>query len=66
MIKKVVRKFRSFEEEEESDHTYWSDKTPEERLEVLQKMREQVSILKPGYGKTGTRLQRVYRIVKQE
>jgi hypothetical protein len=29
-------------------------------------MREQVNILKPGYGKAGTRLQRVYRIVKQK
>lgn len=66
MIKKVVRKFSSFEEEEESDHTYWSGKTPQERLEVLQKMREQVNVLKPEYGKAGTRLQRVYRIIKQE
>jgi hypothetical protein len=62
MIEKVVRKFTSFEEEE-SDHTYWAGKTPQERLEVLQKMREQVNILKPDYGKAGTRLQRVYRIV---
>jgi hypothetical protein len=41
MIKRVVKKFTSFEEEEESDHAYWSDKTLEERLEVLQKMGEQ-------------------------
>jgi hypothetical protein len=65
MIEKVVKKFASFKEEE-SDHVYWSDKTPQERLEVLQRMREQVNILKPGYGKAGTRLQRVYRIVKQK
>jgi hypothetical protein len=65
MIKKTVKKFSTFQDQEESDHAYWATKTPGQRLAALQQMRERVIALYVAPAKPGERLQRVCRIVKQ-
>ena len=71
-MEKVVRKFKSFDEAEEADIEEWLNKTPAEKLSVLQDLREEAMTLFPQHFKhlrdnneSGKRLQRVYRVVKQ-
>ncbi len=59
---KAVRKV-SFEEAELSDIEYWKSKTPEEKLDTLQYLRELYYTLK---NESRKGFQRVYRIIKQE
>lgn len=61
--KNEIRVFTSFEESDDADRTYWHSKTPAERLEALELMRQSSY----GYEHTTTRrLQRVLEIVKEE
>lgn len=48
-------------EEQGNDQEYWASKTPAERLEALEIMRQ----IMYGYDPTTTRLQRVFTISKQ-
>ena len=48
----------SFEEADEADKTYWHSKTPQERLEALELMRQ----INYGYNPTTERLQRVLEV----
>lgn len=59
---KAVRKV-SFEEAELSDIEYWKSKTPEEKLDALQYLRELYYTLK---NESRKGFQRVYHIIKQE
>lgn len=54
-------KIISFREAEKADKEYWKTKTPEERLDILQYLREEYYIFKNENRKG---LQRVYRIIK--
>lgn len=59
--KKKVKVFTSFEESDLEDKKYWLDKSPSERLESLELMRQSAY----GYKNPSTRrLQRVFEIVK--
>lgn len=53
----------SFSEAEKEDIEYWKSKTPEEKLEALQNLREIYYKLK---NESRKGFQRVYRIIKQE
>ena len=50
----------SFEEADEADKAYWHSKTPQERLEALELMRQ----INYGYNPTTERLQRVLEIAE--
>ncbi len=50
----------SFEEADEADKAYWHSKTPQERLEALELMRQ----INYGYDPTTERLQRVLEIAE--
>ncbi len=50
----------SFEEADEADKAYWHSKTPQERMEALELMRQ----INYGYDPTTERLQRVLEIAE--
>ena len=50
----------SFEEADEADKAYWHSKSPQERMEALELMRQ----INYGYDPTTERLQRVLEIVE--
>jgi hypothetical protein len=59
--KTQIRVFSSFEESDEADRNYWLSKSPAERLEALELMRQSAY----GYDDSTTRrLQRVLEIVR--
>jgi len=58
-----IKKFTSFKEAEEEELKYYLNFTPEERLEIMQFLREAYFKLK-GYGKGREGLRRVFKIVK--
>jgi hypothetical protein len=60
-MKKIVHIARSFEEAEDWDIRQELSMTPEERLDTLQRLREEYYTFK---NENRKRLQRVYRIVK--
>ena len=60
-MEKLIKK-TSFEESDKADIEYWKQKSPEEKLDVLQYLREEYYILK---NESRKGLQRVYRIIKQ-
>jgi hypothetical protein len=62
-MEKVVNIARSFEEAEEWDRQQYETMTPEERLDILQVLREQYYIFK---NESRKGFQRVYRIIEQE
>ena len=62
-MERIVHIARSFEEAEQWDMQQYMAMTPEERLDLLQQLREQYYIFK---NENRKRLQRVYRIVKQK
>lgn len=61
-MKNKVKKL-SFKEYERSDLKYWRTKTPEEKLDALQHLRELYYDLKNENRKG---FQRVYRVIKQK
>jgi hypothetical protein len=61
-MEKVVKKFRSFTEQEKEDERYWKSISGNKKLEILEHIRANFWVLK---GETPGRLQRVYRIIKQ-
>ncbi len=52
--------FSSFEEAEAADRAYWHSRTPEERLQALELMRQSAY----GYDQANARLQRVLEITQ--
>ncbi len=63
MDKTQIRVFSSFAESDEVDREYWQSKSPAERLEALELMRQSAY----GYDdSTTSRLQRVLEIVRGE
>ena len=64
MLLRWIRKnflcLSSFEEADAADKAYWHSKTPQERLEALELMRQ----INYGYNPTTERLQRVLEIVE--
>ena len=58
MDKATFSVLSSFEEADEADKTYWYSKTPQERLEALELMRQ----INYGYNPTTERLQRVLEV----
>ena len=58
MDKATFSVLSSFEEADEADKTYWHSKTPQERLEALELMRQ----INYGYNPTTERLQRVLEV----
>lgn len=57
----------SFEEAEETDVLFWQSKSSEERLTVLQELREQYIKLfnkQTEYNESRKRLRRVFKIIK--
>ena len=61
-MKHYVKKL-SFEEAEQSDVHYWKSQSPEEKLDILQCLREVYYSVK---NESRKRFQRVYRVIKQE
>jgi hypothetical protein len=62
-MERVVHIAKSFEEAEQWDIEQYMSMTPEQRLDLLQQLREQYYIFK---NENRKRLQRVYRIIKQQ
>lgn len=60
-MEKTIKKL-TFEEAEKEDIVYWKSKTPEERLDELQRLREIYYSLSNENRKG---FQRFYRIIKQ-
>ena len=60
MDKKKFSVLSSFEEADAADKTYWHSKTPQERMEALELMRQ----INYGYDPTTERLQRVLEVVE--
>ncbi|MYC77401.1 hypothetical protein F4X10_16685 [Candidatus Poribacteria bacterium] len=60
MDKEKFSVLSSFEEADAADKAYWHSKTPQERLEALELMRQ----INYGYNPTTERLQRVLEIVE--
>lgn len=59
----VVKIFSSFEEAEIEEKAYWLSKTPHERLEALELMRQSAY----GYENPNSeRLQRVFKIIERK
>lgn len=58
-----IKKIASFKDAEEEELRYYLSLTPEERLEIMQFLREAYFKLK-GYGKNREGLQRVFKIIK--
>ncbi len=61
-MKKVVKISKSFKEAEEWDIEQWLSKTPEERMDDLQYLRELYYKVR---NESRKGFQRVYRIIKQ-
>lgn len=61
-MEKTVKKM-TFDEAEKEDIEYWKSKTPQEKLEALQNLREVYYKFK---NESRKGFQRVYRIIKQE
>lgn len=61
-MKKVVKIFKSFEEQEADEIEYWKSLSGNLKLEVLEIIRANYWAMK---NETPGRLQRVYRIVKR-
>ena len=61
-MEKAVHISRNFEEAEEWDDRQYLSMTPEERLDILQRLRDEYYIFK---NESRKGFQRVYRIVKQ-
>jgi hypothetical protein len=62
-MERIVYIAKSFEEAEEWDFQQNLSMTPEQRLDILQRLRDEYYILKNENRKG---LQRVYRIIKRE
>jgi len=60
MDKATFSVLSSFEEADEADTTYWHSKSPQERLEALELMRQ----INYGYDPTTSRLQRVFEVAQ--
>lgn len=60
-MEKIVKKI-PLKKSDRADIEYWKQKSPEEKLDVLQYLREEYYIFKNENRKG---LQRVYRIIKQ-
>jgi hypothetical protein len=60
--KSVLEVFSSFEEAEAADRAYWHSRTPEERLQAVELMRQSAY----GYDPATARLQRVLEIAQLE
>lgn len=58
-----IKKIASFKEAEEEELRYYLNLTPEERLGIMQFLREAYFKLK-GYGKNREGLRRVFKIIK--
>ena len=58
--KEVLSVLSSFEEAAEDDKAYWHSKSPQERLEALELMRQ----INYGYDPTTERLQRVLEVAE--
>lgn len=59
---RVIRRTKSFKEAEEWDIQHYRSMTPEERLDILQRLREEYYSFK---NESRKRFQRVYRVIKQ-
>jgi predicted Fe-S protein YdhL (DUF1289 family) len=62
-MKQTIHITRSFKEAEERDIREYKSMTPEERLDILQRLREEYYIFK---NESRKGFQRVYRIIKQK
>ncbi len=62
-MKQTIYIARSFKEAEERDIREYKSMTPEERLDILQRLREEYYIFK---NESRKGFQRVYRIIKQK
>ena len=62
MDKTAFAVFSSFEEAEAADRVYWHLRTPEERLQALELMRQSAY----GYDPATARLQRILEIAQLE
>ena len=61
-MEKVVRTFRNFEEAEEADYAFYSELTPEQRLEILGQL---LSLIQEDHGAI-QRSARVYPLAHGE
>ena len=61
MVKKIVVK--KTQQASNDDAQYWCDKTPQERLDALEQIRQEYHQWK--YQNAQPRFQRVYRVIKR-
>lgn len=61
-MEKVVKKYKSFEEQEAADVEYWQNLSGDDKLEILELIRTNYWAMK---NETPGRLQRVYRVIKR-
>jgi len=57
-----IRKFHSFQEQEEADIEYWKNMDGTKKLEILEVIRMNYWAIQ---NETPTRFQRVYRVIKR-
>lgn len=62
-MEKKVAIYENFEAAEEAERSYYLSLSPEERLEIAEKLRREYQALT---NETEQRLRRVFRIVKQK
>jgi len=61
-MKKTIKVFRNFAEQEKEDINYWKAMSGVKKIDILENIREQVLEANNG----SKRFQRVLRVVKQE
>lgn len=60
-MRRIVRKFKSFDEQRRADRRYYLGLTPQQRLDILLEL---IAAYGDGSDETATGFERVYRIVK--
>jgi hypothetical protein len=62
-MKKIIRKFNSFAEEEKANMEFWQGLSGNEKIKILEAIRSQYFAFHHEYTK---RFQRVYRIIERK
>ncbi|MCU0445271.1 MAG: hypothetical protein MUE85_10165 [Microscillaceae bacterium] len=62
-MEKIIRRVKFGEESK--PYIYWLTKTPQERIEALELIREQIIWLKPELKKYASEFQKVYRVAQR-
>ena len=64
-MEKVVRIKQLAEEDDENDIRYWASRSPQERIDAIEFLRNQAKVFNPQLS-AGSEFQRVYRIIRKK